>query len=176
MKKNIIVIIVVLMMFGITSSTIYSQQRDKNLAIESVVGHALFMVISGYEEILSRKDSLAIDDLSEMNLTLVRTQAYSDTIDRAVTVDQPLLGPIAESLLAMSEEMKSSYSANQSSFTERDKANYSMMQQEIANVISLIYQNYYVEGLEGKAALEIAIPQELIDVRNRLNNQLQTTH
>lgn len=171
MKKNIILISVIVVLILIAASTIYSQQRDKNLALESIVGHSLYMVINGYDELLNQNENFTVDDLTEMSLTLTRIQAYSDTIDRSVS--QQLLMPIAESLLAITENMKSSYKINQGSFTERDKENYSLIQKEISNLIPLMYETYYIKSSEGKAKLKISVPQGLINIKDRLSKNLQ---
>ncbi|UUZ81490.1 hypothetical protein LJK88_43785 [Paenibacillus sp. P26] len=168
MKKNIIKISVVVILFLIVVAAIYSQQQNKDLKLESITGYSLNMVFNGYDEIAKYKNEKpSLDSLNEMSLTLARIEAYSGIIDRAVNYN--LLEPIAGSMFKITEDIKSNLKENKGSLTEGDKERYSMLQKEISTLVPLMYKTYYVPGSEAKASLKIPTPQEIIELKDRLN-------
>ncbi|MFE6794812.1 hypothetical protein [Paenibacillus chitinolyticus] len=167
LKKNSIAVSVVVILLLIAASVFYSQHTNKNLGLESIVGHSLSVVLNNYDEIASSKiENFSPDNIAGIKMKLVSIEAYSAIIDQAVEYEA--LKPIAANMLSLTENMEKSYKANDGKLTDRNKEDYKVLETEIRNLIPLIRSTYYLPGTESKASLKVT-EQGITQIKDRLS-------
>ncbi|MFD7522506.1 hypothetical protein [Paenibacillus chitinolyticus] len=98
LKKNSIAVSVIVLLLLIAASVFYSEHTNKNLGLESIVGHSLSVILNNYDEIASNKiENFSPDNIAGIKMKLVSIEAYSAIIDQAVEYEA--LKPIAANML-----------------------------------------------------------------------------
>ncbi|WP_281936189.1 hypothetical protein [Paenibacillus tyrfis] len=174
-KKNTFLLFVSFVLLWMVASNLYElyeRRQGNNMELESIAGHALYMILSNYDEIVGNHNGpLTIESVAGMNRRLAAIEAYSDTIDRATHTN--LLNPIANNMLEITEGLQRSYKEH-NGFTETDRANYSALKNASTALIPLIYKIYYTAGSEegGKASLTIKQYEGIVELNRSLSEQL----